>query len=159
VEHPRWRADLEHRRQRTARRVHAPEKQFEPNVQDPHLVAQCRASPDSLWIQHHNGIFRSTDAAASWSEIEDVMPSVFGFAVAVHLADADTAWFVPAVKDEKRYPSEGRVVVNRTAERLSRPSPADFRRSTPTISSSATPSKWMKPASGWRSALPPARCG
>ena len=69
-----------------------------------------------LWVQHHNGIFRSTDAGANFTEISGVKPSVFGFAVAVHPADADTAWFVPSVKDEKRYPSEGRVVVNRTRD-------------------------------------------
>jgi hypothetical protein len=93
-----------------------PEKQFEPNIQDPHTIAQCPANPDVLWVQHHNGIFRSTDAAGSWTEIKDVKPSVFGFPVAVHPADADTAWFVPAQKDEKRYPVEGRVVVNRTRD-------------------------------------------
>jgi hypothetical protein len=80
------------------------------------MVAQCRENPDVLWVQHHNGIFRSTDAARTWSEVRDVHPSVFGFAVAVHPADAETAWFVPAVKDEKRYPSDGRVVVNRTRD-------------------------------------------
>jgi photosystem II stability/assembly factor-like uncharacterized protein len=93
-----------------------PERQFEPNVQDAHMVAQCPANPDTLWVQHHNGIFKSTDAAASWSEITDVKPSVFGFAVAVHPADHNTAWFIPAVKDEKRYPADGRVVVNRTRD-------------------------------------------
>jgi photosystem II stability/assembly factor-like uncharacterized protein len=91
-----------------------PERQFEPNVQDPHMVAQCRSNPDALWVQHHNGIFKSTDGAASWSEITDVKPSTFGFAVAVHPKDANTAWFVPGVKDEKRYAPEGRVVVTRT---------------------------------------------
>jgi hypothetical protein len=93
-----------------------PEKQFEPNVQDPHLVAQCAANPDVLWVQHHNGIFRSIDGAGSWTEIDHVKPSAFGFAVAVHPRDGDTAWFVPAVKDEKRYPVDGRVVVNRTRD-------------------------------------------
>jgi hypothetical protein len=93
-----------------------PERQFEPNVQDPHLVAQCRSNPDALWVQHHNGIFRSMNAAASWSEITDVKPSAFGFAVAVHPEDPDTAWFVPAVKDEKRYPAEGHLLVNRTRD-------------------------------------------
>jgi len=93
-----------------------PDKQFEPNVQDPHMVAQCPSNPDSLWVQHHNGIFKSTDGAKSWTEIKDVKPSVFGFAVSVHPYDADTAWFIPAVKDEKRYPSSGRVVVNRTRD-------------------------------------------
>jgi hypothetical protein len=93
-----------------------PERQFDPNVQDPHLVAQCRSNPDALWIQHHNGIFKSTDAAATWTEITDVKPSTFGFPVAVHPHDPNTAWFVPAVKDEKRYPAGGCVVVNRTRD-------------------------------------------
>ena len=30
--------------------------------------------------------------------------------------DPNTAWFVPAVKDEKRYPAGGCVVVNRTRD-------------------------------------------
>jgi hypothetical protein len=93
-----------------------PERQFEPNIQDAHQMAQCQTNPDVLWVQHHNGIFKSTDAAASWTEIENVKPSAFGFAVAVHPHDADTAWFVPAVKDEKRIAADGRVVVTRTRD-------------------------------------------
>ena len=91
-----------------------PERQFEPNVQDPHMVAQCRANPDVLWVQHHNGIFKSVDGAKSWTEISGVQPSTFGFAVVAHPHDEGTAWFVPAVKDETRYPAGGRVVVTRT---------------------------------------------
>ena len=93
-----------------------PEQQFEPILQDVHCLVQCAANPDALWVQHHNGIFKSTDAAASWSEIADVKPSAFGFAVAVHPKDANTAWFVPSTKDEKRCPTDGRVVVNRTRD-------------------------------------------
>ena len=48
------------------------------------MVAQCRSNPDVLWVQHHNGIFKSDDGAANWREITDVQPSTFGFAVAVH---------------------------------------------------------------------------
>jgi hypothetical protein len=93
-----------------------PDQQRDPNVQDPHCVVQCAAAPDVLWAQHHNGIFRSTDGAASWHEVTDVKPSTFGFAVAVHPKDADTAWFVPALSDEKRMPVDGRVVVTRTRD-------------------------------------------
>jgi photosystem II stability/assembly factor-like uncharacterized protein len=93
-----------------------PERQGDPLVQDPHILAQCAASPDVMWVQHHNGIFRSTDAGASWQEIEQVDPSTFGFAVAAHPSDPDTAWFVPAQKDEKRIPVGGRVVVTRTRD-------------------------------------------
>jgi hypothetical protein len=93
-----------------------PEQMYDPNVQDVHCLVQCAAKPDVFWVQHHNGMFRSTDGAASWTEIKDVKPSVFGFAVAVHPKDPNTAWFVPSTKDEKRCPTDGRVVVNRTRD-------------------------------------------
>ncbi len=93
-----------------------PERQRDPNIQDPHRLVQCAASPDHLWVQHHNGIFRSTDGGVSWSEITAARPSAFGFAVAVHPRDPDTAWFVPAAKDDCRVPSGGRVVVSRTRD-------------------------------------------
>jgi hypothetical protein len=93
-----------------------PDKQYEPNAQDVHCLVQCRSAPDHLWVQHHNGIFRSTDNSASWQEITDVPPSVFGFAVAVHPQDPKTAWFVPGIKDERRIPVDGQVVVTRTRD-------------------------------------------
>ena len=93
-----------------------PEQMYDPNVQDVHCLVQCKANPETFWVQHHNGIFRSVDGAATWAEIENVKPSVFGFAVAVHPKNPDIAWFVPSTKDEKRCPTDGRVVVNRTSD-------------------------------------------
>jgi hypothetical protein len=93
-----------------------PERRYDPGIQDPHRVVQCRSQPDALWAQHHNGVFRSRDGGTSWDEIEPVAPSVFGFAVAVHPEDPDTAWLVPARKDEFRIPVDGRVVVARTRD-------------------------------------------
>ncbi len=93
-----------------------PELAGDPNSQDPHRLVQCRSNPDALWVQHHNGIFRSTDGANSWEELHDVKPSVFGFAVVVHPNDSNTAWFVPGVKDECRVPVDGKLVVNRTRD-------------------------------------------
>ncbi|TCW84348.1 sialidase [Burkholderia sp. SRS-46] len=92
-----------------------PERRGEANVQDPHRVVQCAAHPDVLWTQHHCAIFRSTDGAAHWHRI-DAQPSSFGFAVAVHPREPDTAWFVPAVKDECRIPVNGAFVVTRTRD-------------------------------------------
>lgn len=92
-----------------------PEQTFEPIAQDPHRMVRCPAAPDHLWVQHHNGVFRSRDDGATWEEIE-VPPSSFGFAVAVHPRDPETAWFVPAIKDEKRIPVDGKVVVARTRD-------------------------------------------
>jgi hypothetical protein len=92
------------------------ERQFDANIQDVHHIVQCRHAPDVFWAQHHNGIFRSDAGAGDWREINDVPPSAFGFAVAVHPHDPDIAWFVPAVKDERRVPAEGRLVVTRTRD-------------------------------------------
>jgi len=92
-----------------------PELAEEQNAQDPHRIVRCAAQPEVLWCQHHCGIWRSTDNAASWHEIKAPVSS-FGFAVAVHPADADTAWFVPAVKDECRVPVGGALAVNRTRD-------------------------------------------
>jgi hypothetical protein len=93
-----------------------PERAEYENTQDPHQIVRCAAQPEVLWCQHHCGIWRSGDNAGSWQAIEGVQPSGFGFAVAVHPGDADTAWFVPAVKDERRIPVDGKLVVTRTRD-------------------------------------------
>ncbi len=92
-----------------------PDRRGDPNAQDPHRVVQCAANPDVLWTQHHCAIFRSTDGAVHWQRIE-AQPSSFGFAVAVHPREPDTAWFVPAVKDQCRIPVDGQLVVTRTRD-------------------------------------------
>jgi photosystem II stability/assembly factor-like uncharacterized protein len=93
-----------------------PERAFEENIQDPHRVVQCPTQPDWYWAQHHNGIFVSSDGCESWREISEAGPSVFGFAAAVHPQHGDTAWFVPAMSDERRLPIEGKVIVTRTRD-------------------------------------------
>lgn len=94
-----------------------PEEQaHNPNIQDPHCIVQCRDAPDVLWTQHHNGIWRTVNGCDSWQEITAGEPSCFGFPVAVHPADPDTAWFVPAVRDDQRFPGGGSVVVSRTRD-------------------------------------------
>ena len=92
-----------------------PERAADPNIQDPHRVVRCAAQPQVLWCQHHCGIWRSTDNAASWHELKAPLSS-FGFAVAVHPQDPDTAWFVPAIKDETRVPVGAALAVTRTRD-------------------------------------------
>ena len=93
-----------------------PELTHDPIAQDVHCLVQCPAAPDRMWVQHHNGIFVSSDEGRNFSELTDVSPSVFGFPVVVHPRDPDTAWFVPGIKDEKRIPVDGRLVVTRTRD-------------------------------------------
>ncbi len=92
-----------------------PEEAENQNTQDPHRIVRCAAQPNVLWCQHHGGIFRSTDNAQTWWPVQAPLSS-FGFAVAVHPGDADTAWFVPAIADQCRVPVDGALVVNRTRD-------------------------------------------
>ena len=93
-----------------------PEQRANPDIQDPHRVVQSPANPDVFWTQHHNGVFRSDNGGTEWWEITAIAPSKFGFAVAVHPEDPDTAWFVPGVKDECRVPVDGALAVARTRD-------------------------------------------
>jgi photosystem II stability/assembly factor-like uncharacterized protein len=89
-----------------------PDQDQNPNTQDPHRIVRCRDHPDTLWTQHHNAMFRSTDGAAEWKTISDT----FGFAVAAHPKDPQTAWFVPAQKDEMRIPADADFCVLKTED-------------------------------------------
>ncbi len=96
-----------------------PGQQEEPGSQDPHLLAACPASFDHMWVQHHCGMFRSTDGAQTFAPIGPKPggdPSGFGFAVAPHPTDPDTAYFAPAIADEMRLPVGGRVELTRTRD-------------------------------------------
>ncbi|MEQ1576133.1 MAG: hypothetical protein ABL894_00635 [Hyphomicrobium sp.] len=93
-----------------------PELAYDPIAQDVHHLVQCREAPDTLWIQHHNGIFKSEDGGLTWAEITENPVSTFGFAVAVHPAEPNTAWFIPGISDQKRIPVDGRFVVTRTRD-------------------------------------------
>jgi hypothetical protein len=92
-----------------------PEQAENAAIQDPHRMVQCQLEPDHFWVQHHNGIFYSSDRCATWQRIH-ATPSSFGFAVAVHPQNPQQAWFVPGVKDEFRYPVDSKLVVTRTLD-------------------------------------------
>lgn len=92
-----------------------PEQAGTKEIQDPHRVARCAAAPDTLWVQHHCGIFRSTDAGRNFTQLKPPGDD-FGFAVAAHPKDPQTAWFVPGIKDELRMPRGGALAVTRTRD-------------------------------------------
>jgi hypothetical protein len=93
-----------------------PERQDDPNIQDVHRMVACAADPDVLWIQHHGGLYRSTDGGHHWQAIAAPAPSGFGFAVAAHPRDPRRAWFAPADADARRMPVDGQLVVNETRD-------------------------------------------
>lgn len=94
-----------------------PERADDESIQDPHLITRCPGAPDVLWCQHHNGIWRSADGGAYWQQLhpQGGLPD-FGFAVAAHPSDPNTAWFVPAVADQKRIPADAALAVSRTRD-------------------------------------------
>jgi hypothetical protein len=92
-----------------------PESREDPTIQDPHRMVMCASDPRVLWVQHHNGVFRSSDGGETWQSITS-RPSSFGFAAAIHPRDPKTSWLVPLVKDERRVPVDGKVVVARTRD-------------------------------------------
>ncbi|MES2316944.1 MAG: exo-alpha-sialidase [Pseudomonadota bacterium] len=93
-----------------------PELNENEAVQDPHRVVRCAAQPDLLWCQHHNGIWRSLDNGRHWQEVTKAPVSHFGFAVAVHPRDGNTAWFAPAEADQRRIPVDTAMAVTRTGD-------------------------------------------
>jgi photosystem II stability/assembly factor-like uncharacterized protein len=74
---------------------------------DPRRLSRCRSNPDVVWCQHERGVYRSTDAGTTFAPVAGASEA-FGFAIAAHPYDAETAWFVP-VRDP-----HGRVQFDRT---------------------------------------------
>ena len=93
-----------------------PELNENEAVQDPHRIVRSNGNPDTLWCQHHNGIWRSSDNGHRWDEITGVPLSNFGFAVADHPHDGGTAWFAPAEADQRRIPVGAAMAVTRTSD-------------------------------------------
>ncbi|MEO7494734.1 MAG: exo-alpha-sialidase, partial [Massilia sp.] len=96
-----------------------PELNENEAVQDPHRIVRAGGDPDALWCQHHNGIWRSADGGRRWNQLTSVPGtglSDFGFAVAAHPHDPDTAWFVPAEADQRRIPCGAALAVTRTRD-------------------------------------------
>lgn len=98
-----------------------PERAGDEHIQDAHRISRCGGAPDAFWCQHHNGIWRSDNGGKRWQQIggndNPAVPlSDFGFAVAAHPTEPDTAWFVPAVADQQRVPVGAALAVTRTRD-------------------------------------------
>jgi BNR/Asp-box repeat len=79
-----------------------------------HKVAQSKKRPERMYLQNHWGLYRSDDRGESWHDVANGVPSDFGFPVAVHPHDPDTAWIVPLEADAFRCTPEGKLRVYRT---------------------------------------------
>lgn len=82
-----------------------------------HKLLAHPARPERLWQQNHCGVYRSDDRGESWERLDgNGLPSSFGFALAIHPRDPDSAWVVPEEGAENRVTSGGRIGVYRTRD-------------------------------------------
>ena len=83
-----------------------------------YCVHKLVMSPDTdrLYQQNHVGVHRSDDAAQSWTEITEGLPSEFGFAAAAHPHDRDTFYVAPLDGAHGRVMPEGKAAVWRTRD-------------------------------------------
>ncbi len=79
-----------------------------------HRMALDSRHPEVLYQQNHCGTYRSDDAAATWQDISEGLPSRFGFAVVAHPHQPGTLYVAPAQADEVRIAPEGRFRVFRS---------------------------------------------
>ncbi|MEO0461037.1 MAG: hypothetical protein AAF219_09340 [Myxococcota bacterium] len=84
---------------------------------DAHYVDVCLGAPDHVWQQNHSGVFYSADGAQTWKRVSNEAAGVhFGFPVAVHDTDGQTAWVVPGKADDARMTIDGGLFVARTRD-------------------------------------------
>ena len=82
-----------------------------------HKLLVHPARPERLWQQNHCGTYRSDDRGETWERLDgNGLPSDFGFPIAIHPRDPDSAWVVPEEGAENRVTSGGRLGVYRTRD-------------------------------------------
>ena len=76
-----------------------------------------RAPGDLLYQQNHHGVWRSTDGGRSWEDINDGLPSTFGFPIRIHPRDPQTIWTLPLNGDMAgRFPPDAAAAVWRSRD-------------------------------------------
>ncbi len=80
-----------------------------------HKFALAAGKSETLYQRNHQGVYRSEDGSATWTEITEGLPTDFGFAMAAHPRDADTFWVIPlTVPEEGRLMPDAHAAVWRT---------------------------------------------
>ncbi len=81
-----------------------------------HKVVRDAADPDTLYLQNHGGVFRTTDRGDKWTPIAKGLPSDFGFPVVAHPHTAGTAYLIPLDAEAGRITPGGKCCVYRTSD-------------------------------------------
>jgi photosystem II stability/assembly factor-like uncharacterized protein len=83
-----------------------------------HDVRRSPSRPERLFMQFHDGVYRSDDGGSSWIDIgtDTALPSDFGFPIVVDPADPDSAFVIPLIGSEDRTTPGGSVRVWETRD-------------------------------------------
>ncbi len=82
-----------------------------------HNMMRAPGGGDVLYQQNHHGVWRSSDGGRSWDDINDGLPSTFGFPIRVHPRDPNTLWTLPLNGDSAgRYPPDAAAAVWRSRD-------------------------------------------
>lgn len=82
-----------------------------------HKVDRHPAEPNTLFLQHHWGVYRSDDFGGKWREIgAEHLPSTFGFPIVADPNHPGTAYVLPLASDEFRCAPGGHLQVFRTTD-------------------------------------------
>ena len=83
-----------------------------------HKMALATGDPERLYQQNHCGTYRSDDAGRTWINLDEGLPSTFGFPLVTSPVDGDTFFTVPLNGDDRgRFVPDARMAVWRTTDR------------------------------------------
>ena len=88
--------------------------QFPEFGQCVHKIARHPGKKETLFLQNHHGVYRSRDDGSTWQEIENGLPSNFGFGVVA--TKPGDVFIVPLQADAVRFTCEGKLRVYRTRD-------------------------------------------
>lgn len=77
-----------------------------------HKIVRHPENKETFFLQNHHGVYRSRDGAATWEEIENGLPSNFGFPITA--TEKGSVFIIPLDADERRYTCEGKLRVYRS---------------------------------------------
>lgn len=81
-----------------------------------HSLVVSHDAPDVLYMQHHEGVFRSVDGGSTWERIERGLPSQFGMCMAMHPRSSKTLYVLPLESPEFRSYVDGKLTVYKTTD-------------------------------------------
>lgn len=75
-----------------------------------HKIDSNPSKPDVLYLQNHGGVYKSEDFGEKWSEIDEGLPSDFGFPIGVNRSRPDMVYVFPMI-GMGRFPPKGKFQV------------------------------------------------